>query len=140
MVSPAAAQQRATVDDFSVHLFMTETGKLSPDIFKIEELGVFNAAVQGKDFEGGKFEGYVISLRFTAPGEVFAKGPQARVILRTHKGKTAKSFTVSGVYVGDSKVAYHPLFITGLDCEPVEVIVTSHGKRIAKELPFACGE
>jgi hypothetical protein len=140
MLSPAAAQQRATVEDFSVHLFMTETGKFSPDIFGLQELAVFNGSAVGKDFEGGKFEGYVISLRFSAPGEVFAQGPQARVILRTRKGKTAKNFTVSGLYVSDSKVAYHPLFITGLDCEPVEIIVTSHGKRIAKELPFMCGE
>jgi hypothetical protein len=137
---PAAAQEIARVEDFSVYLFMTESGTFSPDITRVEELAVNNFTASWKDFAGGRFAGYVISLRFVAPSEVFADGPQAQVVLRTPRGKTLRSFTVSGVYVGDTKVAYRPLFVTGLDCEGVEVRVTSHGRTMAKELPFHCGE
>jgi hypothetical protein len=138
---PAAGQDRATVEDFSVHLFLNDTGKLSPDVIRAKEFIAWNFHAIGADFEGGHFSGYLISLKFRAPREIFAKGPQARVELRDQKSKKVlRQFTVADLYVGDARVTFHPIFVSGLDCQAVDIVVTSGGRRISKNLPLACGE
>ena len=140
--SPAAAQDRATVEDFSVHLFMIEKGELSPDVTKEPGFHSWNFSAHGEKSELGQFHGYLISLRFVSPREVFAKGPQARIELRDihKKGRVVRKLTVSNVYVGTGIPAHRALFIDGLDCTSVEIVVVSHGKRIVKKLPLECGE
>lgn len=140
-VAPAAAQDRATIEDFSVHLFMIEKGELSPDITRVLGFFSWNFSASGDGFDGGQFHGYLISLRFVAPREVFAKGPQARVELRdSQKGTVLRRFTLADIYVGDQKPSHRALLVSGLDCTPVKIVVLSHGKRIEKELPLQCGE
>ena len=141
LLSPAAAQDRATVEGFSVHLFMIAKGELSPDITKVPGFHSWNFSASGDSFGGGQFHGYLISLRFVSPREVFAKGPQARVELYDrNKGRVVKRLTVSNVYVSAGAPAHRALFVEGLDCTPVKIVVFSHGKQIEKELPFECGE
>lgn len=140
-LSPAIAQDRATVEDFSVHLFMIEKGELSPDVTKVPGFHSWNFSASGDGFDGGQFHGYLISLRFVSPREVFAKGLQARLELRDRKkGRVLRKLTISDVYVGAGTPAYRALFVDGLDCTSVEIVVVSHGKRIVKALPLECGE
>lgn len=80
---PADAQERATATDFTVSLFQSANGELSPDIFKIEEFGAHNFTFQGKGLEGGKFSGFLVRVRFEAPREVFAPGRQAHLCSAT---------------------------------------------------------
>ncbi len=141
LLSPASAQDRATVEDFSVHLFLTGKGELSPDVTRMRNFHAWNFFAMADGYEGGDFHGYLISLRFVSPREVFAKGPQARIELRdSQKGKVLRRFTVADVYVGDQKPSHRALLISGLDCTPVKIVALSHGKRIEKELPLQCGE
>ena len=141
LLSPASAQDRATVEDFSVHLFLTGKGTLSPDVTRLRNFQTWNFHAMADEFEGGDFHGYLISLRFVSPREMFAKGPQARIELYDrNRGRVVKRLTVSNVYVGVGTPAHRALFVEGLDCTPVRIVVSSHGKQIEKELPFECGE
>ncbi len=138
---PASAQDRATVEDFSVHLFMIESGVLSPDVTQVPGFHSWNFSASGDGFDGGQFHGYLINLRFVSSREVFAKGPQARVELRdSKKGRVLRKLTVADVYAGAGIPAHRALFINSLDCTSVEIVVVSHGKRIVKKLPLECGE
>jgi len=129
--------------DFSVHLFFEESGELSPDIFKLEEFGVWNFSAQWKGNNGGKFSGFMVRVKMQtrAGGDVFAEGKQAQFLLRDRKTKkTLRSWTISDVYVSDKGVGYRGQFFTGLDCNLMEAMLVADGTRITRDLPFACGE
>jgi hypothetical protein len=138
----AGAQPREVVaTDFTVQLFMTEKGELSPDIFKLEELAVHNFTVSGKNFEGGKFSGFLLRVEFRAKGEKFAEGLQGQVLLREVKTKKVlRTLSFSDVYVGTSGVSYRAVFVQNLDCTIMQAELYSGGKRYTKELRFHCGE
>ena len=137
----AEAQERATATDFTVNLFQSANGELSPDVFKIEEFGAHNFTFQGKDLEGGKFSGFLVRVRFEAPREVFAPGRQAQLVFRDSKTKKVlKTWNISDVYVGDSKVSWRAQFFTDLDCNLMEATLTSGRSKITRELPLHCGE
>lgn len=129
--------------DFSVHLFFEESGELSPDIFKLEEFGVWNFGAHWKGNNGGKFSGFMVRVKMQsrARGDVFAEGKQAQVVLRDRKTKkTLRSWTISDVYVSDKGIGYRAQFFTGLDCNLMEAALIADGTRITRDLPFACGE
>ncbi|MGE0339638.1 MAG: hypothetical protein AB7O79_07130 [Xanthobacteraceae bacterium] len=140
--APAGAQPREVVaTDFTVQLFMTEKGELSPDIFKLEELAVHNFTVSGKGFDGGKFSGFLLRVEFRAKGEKFAEGLQGQVLLREVKTKKVlRTLSFSDVYVGTGGVSYRAAFVQNLDCTIMQAELYSGGKRYTKELPFHCGK
>jgi hypothetical protein len=143
-VVAAQAQQRAEraqLDTVSVHLFLTKSGALSPDVETIEGFGAWNFSLQGKDIDGERFYSMLIKVRLTAPREVFAKGPQAEVIVTDRRTrKVVKRERISDVYIGANGWTILPVWIADGACGPFEIVVTGGGKRIAKTLEAACGE
>lgn len=128
---------------FTAHLFFEESGELSPNIFELEELAVWNFTAQWKGNNGGKFSGFLIKVRLESrtKREVFAQGMQAQIILRDRKTKKMlRTWSISDIYVGDKGVSYRAQFFSNLDCEKMEVTLVSSGTRITRDLPFACGE
>jgi hypothetical protein len=141
VVGSAQAQGRVEAADFTVQLFVSGKGEFSPDVFKIEELGVHNFTFQGKNLEGGKFSGFLVRVEFRSPKEVFAQGRQAQIVFRDIKTKKVlKTWNISDVYVGDNGIAYRAAFFEDLDCSLMSVTLTSGKTRISRELPFHCGE
>lgn len=140
-VGVAQKQECAEAVDFTVQLFLESKGQFSPDIFKIEEFGVFNFTFQGKDIEGGKFSGFFVRVELRAPREVFAPGRQAQLVIRDRKNKKVlRTWNISDVYVGDSGVTYRGFFVSGLDCTPMEMTLLSGKTKITRDLSFQCGE
>jgi hypothetical protein len=135
------AQDRAEAVDFSVQLFVSGKGELSPDVFKIEEFGAHNFSFFGKGLEGGRFSGFLVRVEFRSPKEVFAQGRQAQVVFRDIKTKKVlKTWNISDVYVGDNGVAFRAAFFDDLDCKLMSVTLTSGRTRITRGLPLHCGE
>ena len=134
-------EERARLDAVSVHLFLTKSGMLSPDVETIDGFGAWNFALQGKDIDGERFYSFLIKVRLTAPGGVFAKGPQAKVVV-THRRtkKVIKREHIADVYIGPYGWTIVPVWVADGACGPFEVVVTGNGKRIAKSLEAACGE
>lgn len=129
--------------DFSAHLFFERTGELSPNIFTLEEFGVWNFSAQWKGNAGGKFSGFMIRVRLESRTgkEVFTEGRVAQLVLRDRKTKKIlQIWHISDIYVGDNGVSYRAQFFTNLDCRPMEATLTSSGINITRELSFACGE
>lgn len=137
----AQKQERAEAVDFTIQLFLEAKGEFSPNVFKIEEFGVFNFTFQGKNLEGGKFSGFLARVEFHAPREVFAQGRQAQLIFRDRKTKKVlRTWNISDIYVGSNGVSYRAQFFTELDCTLMEVTLISGKTRITRDLPFNCGE
>ncbi len=137
----APPPERVQATDFTVQLFLEASGEFSPDIFSLEEFGVWNFSAQWKGNDGGKFSGFLVRVKFQSPKEIFAPGRQAQVVLRNRKtGKVLRSWNISDIYVGDNGVSYRAQFFEGLDCEVMEATLTSGRTRVTRALPFACGE
>jgi hypothetical protein len=132
---------RAT--DFSAHLFFEAMGELSPNIFSLEEFGVWNFSAQWKGNAGGKFSGFLVRVKLESRTgkEVFAQGRLAQLVLRDRKTrKMLQTWNISDVYVGDNGISYRAQFFTNLDCQLMEATLTSGATQITRELSFACGE
>lgn len=139
--SPQRDGVRAT--DFSVHLFFEASGELSPNIFSLEEFGVWNFSAQWKGSAGGKFSGFLVRVKLESRTgkEVYAQGRLAQLVLRDRKTKKMlQTWNISDVYVGDNGISYRAQFFANLDCQLMEATLTSSGTSITRELPFACGE
>ncbi len=139
--NPQRDSARAT--DFSVHLFFEASGELSPNIFTLEEFGVWNFSAQWKGNNGGKFSGFLVrvKLQSNSPKDVFAQGRVAQLILRDRKTKKMLvTWNISDVYVDDKGVSFRGQFFSNLDCQLMEATLTSGGAQITRDLPFACGE
>ncbi len=140
----ARAQQRnarADIDSVSVHLFLTKSGALSADVETIEGFGAWNFALQGKDIDGERFYSFLIKVKMTAPGEVFAKGRQAEVVVTDRRTKKiVKRERIADVYIGPNGWTIVPVWIADGACGPFDIVVSGGGKRIAKSLEAACGE
>ena len=142
----AQAQQRtkdrAALDSISVHLFLSKSGMLSPDVETIEGFGAWNFALQGKDIEPGeRFYSILIRVKFTAPREIFAKGRQAEVVMTDRRTrKVVKRERISGVYIGSHGWTHVPVWVEDGACGPFEIVASGGGKRIVKQLEAACGE
>jgi len=139
--NPQRDGARAT--DFSVHIFLEASGELSPNIFALEEFGVWNFSAQWKGNAGGKFSGFLIRVKLESRTgkEVYAQGRLAQLVLRDRKTKKMlQTWNISDVYVGDNGVSYRAQFFANLDCQLMEATLISSGTNITRELPFACGE
>ena len=92
--------ERAQLDSISVHLFLTKSGALSEDVATIEGFGARNFAVQGKGLDlAERFYSILIKVRLTSAGEVFAKGPQAEVVVTDRRTrKVVKREKIADVY------------------------------------------
>jgi hypothetical protein len=135
------SKDRAQAVDFSVQLFLEAGGEFSPNIFSLEEFGVWNFSAQWKGEKGGKFSGFLVRVKLQSPKEIFAQGRQAQIVFRNRKTKKVlRTWNISDVYIGDTGVSYRAQFFENLDCEIMEVTLTSGATKITRELPFACGE
>jgi hypothetical protein len=150
LASVAQAQDRAQVrppvraqlDSISVHLFLSTSGTLSEDVEKIEGFGAWNFSLQGAGIgPNERFYSFLIKVRLTSAGEVFAKGQQADIVV-THRRtrKVVKRERISDVYIGSHGWTVLPVFVEDGACGPFEIVATSRGKRIVKALEAACGE
>lgn len=54
--------------------------------------------------------------------------------------KVLRTWNIADVYVGDGGVTYRGLFVTDLDCTPMEVTLLSGKTKLTRDLPFQCGE
>jgi hypothetical protein len=133
--------KRAQLDAMSVHLFLTKSGTLSPDVETIEGFGAWNFALQGKDIDGERFYSFLVKVRLTAQGGVFAKGQQAEVVVTDRRTKrVVKRERITDVYIGPNGWTIVPIWIADGACGPFEIVASGGGKRIAKTLEAACGE
>lgn len=136
-------KDRAQATDFTVQLFMEASGELSPNIFTLEEFGAWNFSAQWKRNAGGKFSGFLVRVKLesNAKTDIFAQGRQAQLVFRDRKTrKVLRTWNIADIYIGDNGVSYRAQFFQNLDCEIMEVTLTSGATRITRELPFACGE
>jgi hypothetical protein len=132
---------RAQATDFTVQLLLERSGELSPNIFSLEEFGVFNFSAQWKGDQGGKFSGFLVRVKLESVSkkEIFAQGRQAQFFLRDRKTKKVlRTWNISDIYVGDNGISYRAQFFTELDCTLMEAVLVSGTTRITREL--ACGE
>jgi hypothetical protein len=138
----AQAQDKAKLDSVSVHLFLTKSGTLSPDVTVIPNFFARNFEPNGEGFaEGERFEAILIKVRLTAPRETFAKGPQAELVISDSKTKKViRRERIADVYIGSHGWTFVPVFMAKAACTPLEVVATGGGQRIAKSLGFSCGE
>lgn len=137
------AKDRAQATDFTVQLLLEASGEFTPNIFTLEEFGAWNFSAQWKGNNGGKFSGFLVRVKLESKTgqEVFAQGRLAQFVLRDRKTKRVlNTWNISDVYVGDNGVSYRAQFFSGLDCQLMEVTLTSGTTKITRELPFACGE
>lgn len=138
------APDRAQATEFTVQLFMEVTGEFSPNIFTLEEFGVWNFGAQWKGYAGGKFSGFLVRVKLESGvqgKDIFAQGRQAQLVFRDRKTKKIlRTWNISDIYVGDNGVSYRAQFFESLNCEIMEVTLTSGTTKITRELPFACGE
>ncbi len=134
-------KERAELDSVSVHLFLTKSGMLSPDVETIDGFGAWNFALQGKDIDGERFYSFLIKVKMTAPGALFAKGRQADVVVTHRRTKRiVKRERIADVYIGPNGWTIVPVWIADGACGPFDIVVSGGGKRIAKSLEAACGE
>jgi hypothetical protein len=137
---PALAQERATLDAVSLHLFLTKSGTLSRDVS--ENFGAWNFTPDGEGIpQGERFYAMLVRVRFTAPHEVFAKGAQAEVVVTDRQSrKVVKRERIVDVYVGSDGWTFMPIFVPNAACGPFDIVVTGGGKTITKALEARCGE
>jgi hypothetical protein len=135
-------QDRARLDSISVHLFLVTSGTLSDDVEKIEEFGARNFSVQGKGIKDNeRFYSALIKVKLTAPKEVFAKGPQAEVVVTDRRTrKVVKRERIADVYIGSHGWTILPVWVQDAACGPFEIVATGSGRKIAKALEVTCGE
>jgi hypothetical protein len=143
LLTPAAqAQNKATLDSVSVHLFLEKSGTLSPDVTAIPNFRTWNFAPATEGIPQDElFHAILVKLRITAPGEHFASGKVAELTLtnRTTK-KVAKRARIADVYVGPEGAVFVPVLVEDAACGPFTLVVTGGAKRIAKSLELNCGE
>lgn len=139
----AEPKDRAQASDFTVQLFMESSGELSPNIFSLEEFGVWNFSAQWKGNAGGKFSGFLVRVKLESNSkkDIYAQGRQAQLVFRERKTKKVlRTWNISDIYFGNNGVSYRAQFFQHLDCEIMEVTLTSGATKIIRDLPFACGE
>jgi hypothetical protein len=141
-VGSARAADRAQLDSISVHLFLTKSGTLSPDVTAMATFAAWNFVPEGEGIGAGeRFDAILIKVRLTAPHEVFAKGPQAEVVMREqHSRKVVRRERIANVYVGKDGWTFVPVFVADAACGPFDIVATGGGRRIVKMLNVKCGE
>lgn len=143
-ISPdATPKARVQAVDFTVQLFLEASGEFSPDIFTLEEFGVWNFSAQWKNNVGGKFSGFLVRVKLLSntKNDVFAEGRQAQLIFRDRKTrKILRTWNISDVFIGDSGTSWRALFVGEFDCKVMELQLISGKTNITRDLPFACGE
>lgn len=143
-ISPAAgAKTRVQAVEFTVQLFLEASGEFSPNIFTLEEFGVWNFSAQWKENAGGKFSGFLVRVKLVSntKNDVFAEGRQAQLIFRDRKTKKIlRTWNISDVFIGDNGTSWRALFVSEFDCRAMEIQLISGKTNITRDLPFACGE
>jgi hypothetical protein len=137
------ARAKVQLDSVTIHLFLSTSGTWSPDIETIEGFGAHNFSLQGKGIaENERFHAGMIKVRFTSPGEVFADGIQAQVVVIDRwRKRVARREHIAGVYIGSAGYTHVPIFLADAACGPFEVVVTGGGgRRIVKQIETHCGE
>lgn len=135
------AAERINFESFAVRLFLQRSGMLSTDVTRVADFGSWNSEPRGKGIpEGERFDAALIVLRFSAAGEVFAKGEQARLTVTDDARQVVLSSRIRDVYVGPEGVTHLAFFLPETSCTRVQIRVVSGRKTMSKSLPFSCGE
>ncbi len=139
---PAQAQGRARLDSITVHAFLTKSGTLSEDLETIEGFGARNFSIQGKGIaDGERFYAILIKVKLTAPKEIFAKGPQAEIVVTDRRTKKViKRERIADLYIGDHGWTIQPVFVPDAACGPFEIVVTGGGRKLTRAVETTCGE
>ena len=139
---PAAkAAETARLAGVAVQLFLEDSGRLSPDVTEIADFRGFNMQANGTGLPLERFTDFLISVRFEAAGEIFAKGRQATVaIIDAKTRRTIEARLVTDVYIGRSGRTTRPVWVRDRMCSPLEIRVTGGGRTITKKLDLNCGE
>jgi hypothetical protein len=132
---------RVVLDSVAVHLFLEDSGTLSPDVSVIADFAAFNFVASGTGVPPERFHDILVAVTLTSAGEAFARGRQATVTLTDLKTRRViESRQIADVYVGRSGRVTKPLWFRDRSCQPLEIRVTGAGKAITKTLQMSCGE
>lgn len=138
----AQGNARAQLEAISVHLFLSTSGTLSPDVGSIKDFGARNFSVQGEGIaDNERFHAVLIKVRMTSKGEIFAKGPQAEVVVTDRRTrKVIRRERIADLYIGSHGWTFVPVFLPDAACGPFDIVATGGGRRIVKSLEVSCGE
>ncbi len=131
-----------TVKAVSVHLLLTPSGELSPDVSVMKDFKSWNFAPLAEGFPGGeRFYSFLVKVRLDTGKEAYVKGKLGSIEVKS-KARNRVLFrkSISGVYFPREGEAVEGFFVQGSVCEPVLVTASTGTSRITKELNFECGE
>jgi hypothetical protein len=136
------AADRTELDAVSVHLFLRKSGTFSPDVTTMRNFHAWNFEPSGDGMpEGEEFDGVLVKVRMRSDKEVFARGEQARLRIRSlENGKVIRTERLADVFIGPAGVTHQAFYVPGIACTPIEIVVTAKAKSIRKTLKFNCGE
>lgn len=141
-VAPATAQDRPTLENVAVHLYLEKAGQLSPDVTAIADFKSWNGSPMGAGIpDGDTFHAILIAVRFSSAKEIFAKGPQATVTVTD--ARTAKPLLrriLADIYIEAGGTVAKPVFLPDQGCRDLTIRVAARAKTIVKRLRFECGE
>ncbi len=140
--TPAHAQDRARLNSISVHVFLTKSGTLSDDLEKVQDFGARNFSIQGKGIaDNERFYSALIKVKLTASKEIFAKGPQAEIVVTDRRTKkVVKRERLADIYIGSHGWTVMPVWLPDAACGPFEIVATGGGRKLTRALEVTCGE
>ena len=135
-------QDRARLNSISVHLFLATSGMLSEDVETIAGFGARNFSLQGNGIKDNeRFYSALIKVKLTAPKEIFAKGPQAEIVVTDRRTrKVVKRERLADIYIGSHGWTVMPVWLPDAACGPFEIVATGGGRKLTRALEVTCGE
>lgn len=130
------------VQAVSVHLLLNPSGELSRDVLALEDFGSWNFHPLSKDLpQDQRFTEFLIKVRLSSTGETFRKGTVGAIEVRSKNRKALVArVSLKDIYVGPERETVTALLVRDRVCEPLIVTVVADKSRLARELPFKCGE
>ena len=131
-----------TVKEVSVHLLLTPSGDLSPDVSEMKDFYSWNFAPFSKDLPSGqRFNSFLVKVRVKTGREAFLKGALGSIEVKSKaNGRVLKRQVISNIYFPSEGEAVVGFFLQGIVCEPVLITARIGISRITKDLHFECGE
>lgn len=135
-----AEAETPRLQDVTVHLLFEHSGRVSDDVTSVKDFGSWNFMPFGTGVPDDQFRSFLIRLAFEVPSQRYEEGTVATVRLISEGKEPVFQQTLQGMDFAKPPTNYAWIFVEGHVCEPVTLEVTSFGRVIKKDLPFACGE
>ena len=130
------------VETVSVHLLLSPSGVITPDVLAMKDFGSWNFIPLSKDLPNDqRFYEFLIKVRLAADSETYRRGKFGEVELRSKgREKVLARFPLDRVYIGPEREAVTFFLVRNHVCEPLVLTVNVGKARLIRELPFSCGE